>query len=211
MFKTKKYFVFLFLLIASIVLNGCNKNEIFEIKNTAQISSLKIKYNTQHSTKNFNKLSSSNTQKRLELFSEFGDVECVKINISGKINKSKNIYNLTPKDLEGNKIPFDNSSTAISYFSDSFQVKIKLPNSTYKVSIKDDMLPNSLSYSSHNFNDKYFKLNIEYLKTNVDKSIWKLNCNNDTNDCFIYIKFLNEHNEKIKDYFLNIIFDVKFT
>ena len=207
--KVKKSFLFSILIITSFFLNGCS-NKIIQIKNINHVSSLKIKYDNKHITKNFNETSPQNTQKRLDLFSEFGEVECIKIYVSGKINKTRNLNNLTPKDLEGNQIPFDNSSTAISYFSDSFQIKIKLPNSTYKVIIKDDLLPNSLSYSSHNFNDKYFKLNIEYLKTNVDKSIWKLNCNNDTKDCFVYINFLNKKDEKIKDYFLNIIFDVKF-
>ena len=194
------YLSFLFLVL--INLGGCFNGKLcFADNSVTQTTNIDVKYKGCEQ-KAFVYGVDSNA--RIVKYGELGEITMIKILVSGSTSLNDLKNSTTGIDVNG--MPTNNTNSA-SYFTDWFKIKIRLPKNYMKVNVLDGKGP-VLIDKAKQVEDDYFKINLEWVRLNSEKSTANLVVDDGESDRFLFFEFLDKNDVVLSHYFVHIEYNV---
>lgn len=200
----KRVFVAI-LLLSALSFTGCMNGELAWADNSVtKISGIKVKVEDGENSKVF--VLGNDSEERIARFGELGQLPLVTIKISGLASSEQLQSRTTPITVVGNGSHVTSANEEVSYYTDYFKFKIRMPKDATKVNKLDGNGPTVIDMIQSEEDGFYYE-NIEYIRGDANKSSWAYIGEIDTKDRFLYYGFTNDNNEIITEYFVRVIYD----
>lgn len=145
------------------------------------------------------------SDKRIAKYGELGELTQINVKISGETSLEQLKKTTTGIDEKGNPT---NDADKVDYFTDWVKVKIRLPKGYAKYNVLDGKGCIKIDKAKQ-VEDDYFKINLEWVKLNKDKSAPTLVVDEGEKDRYLFYEFCDKNDKVLSHYFVRITYDVK--
>jgi len=205
MTKLLKNIFMIALLLSAVTFTGCMNGALAWADNSVtKISGISVKVEKGENSKVF--VLGSDSEERIARFGELGELPLITVKVSGKATKEQLNSRSTPITVEGESIHVTSGNEEVTYYTDYFKLKIRMPKDAKKLNKLDGNgpLPIDMVQSEE---DGFYYENIEYIRGDANKSNWAYIGEVQSGDRYLYYGFTNENNEIITEYFVRVVYD----
>ena len=190
----------------AIALTACGQPDFKIDKTTTKVDGVTITLEKEIGKKLFS-LENEDLQGRVDQFAKYGELDEVTINVEGTVSEADCVESATPTDANGN--PIESNDGVVSYYTDTFEFSIKIPENATKFIVSDG-LPAKEIAELENVKNGYVVENVQWLLGEADQTGWGICGNAQTNDGYFYYAFLDNNDEVVKEFFVRVVYDVEF-
>ena len=187
------------------VLTACGKADFQVDASIAKVDGVTVTVDKELTKKQFS-TDNGDSQGRVDLYGELGELDQVTVRVSGTVSKADCDENALARNAQGEEV---GQGETVNYYIDYFELKILIPKDATQFKTTDG-LPAKPVAELENTENGYVVENVQLLLGDANKTSWSICGVASTNDGYFYYAFLDDNNEIVKQFFVRVVYDVEF-